>query len=107
MKTYSVVVDQSKGHDLPDKFVVKLRQMCLSDPPMNVYSIVSCVPEIARTGLVFSPRILNNLVDNRRGVGGYLLEIIPDSDPENLSSYVSIAKVWVTPDYDFNNSGLR
>ena len=97
MKVYSVAVYQSKVNDLPKNFLVRLSRKTFSDPPMNVYSIDSCDPSIGRRDLVLSPRILNNPVDNARGIGGYLLQRTPEADPDSLSSYTSLAKVWVTP----------
>ena len=99
MTSHVLTVKQVKGVELPEEWLVALQPLSLSDPlGMTVYLITSVLPKpIEGSRVVFSPRILNDSINNERGVPGYLLVLGKARDPNSLTSYTSIAKVWVKP----------
>lgn len=98
MKRYRVEVHQALEDSLPKTLIVGLSPIELINPSgMIVHKIMDSMLQGDSDVHIISTRILNNSLDNDRGVGGYILILKDGEDQCYLRSYRSIAKVWINP----------
>ena len=98
MPDYVMLVEQSVDEHLPPSLRVDLRPFRLSKPSgLEVFEIENESPDIGDQVHVFSSRIVNGQGSSPEGMGGYLYRLRRGRQPDQLESYKSIAKVWVSP----------